>query len=86
LHSFLSSHREPLAISVQKYAELSNSGIKETKHFKQALQKALMRLTTAGFLLDWQISEGSDIVRVIRNPDRFPTDESGLGAGQRLLT
>lgn len=66
MHSFLSTHRHPLPISVERYHELSGSPIKTTYHFKRKLQDALDRLVEIGFLIDYNVSSGN-LVHVTRN-------------------
>jgi hypothetical protein len=66
LHSFLCTHRKPLAISVSKYHELSASRAADLNDFRRRLHLALIRLTDVGFLKAYSIR--GDIVHVERTP------------------
>lgn len=64
LHAFLSTHRQPLRMKVQTYAEKSGSRNVQPASFKRQLMKALERLKEIGFL-EWYEIEG-DLVNVRR--------------------
>jgi len=69
LHSFLSTHREPIPLPVQKYYELCASRTAQLADFKRRLRLALLRLVEAGFLTSFDIR--NDVVYVTRAPKRF---------------
>ena len=64
LHNFFSTHREPFAMSVGKYHELTDSRAKDLSDFRSRLKLALERLVEHGFLIHWEIKD--DIVYVKR--------------------
>ena len=64
LHNFYSTHREPFAMSVSKYHELTDSRAKDLSDFRSRLKLALERLVEHGFLVHWEIKD--DIVHVKR--------------------
>ena len=64
LHNFFSTHREPFAMSVGKYHELTDSRAKDLSDFRSRLKLALERLVEHGFLVQWEIKD--DIVHVKR--------------------
>lgn len=79
LHSYFSSHREPLPISVGKLHELCKSEEKHMKSFKARVRKSLERLVEVGALTAYSIVE--DMVHVKRAPLRLmsvKTDEKRL--------
>lgn len=69
LHSYFTSHREPLPISIQKIHELCKSDEKELRFFKRRVKVALERLVEIEFLT-WYKIEG-DTVHVKKAPVRF---------------
>jgi hypothetical protein len=77
LHNFFSTHREPFAMSVGKYHELTDSHAKDLSDFRSRLKLALERLVEHGFLESWQIRD--DIVYVkrvkfVHAPPRYRSD------------
>lgn len=69
LHSFLSTHREPIPISVAKYRELSGAKEKSLAGFRLRLKAALQRLKDAGMLYDFEIR--NDLVYVVKGRPRL---------------
>jgi hypothetical protein len=68
LHTFLSSHEKPYAISVAKYYELSGSKSSNMSEFRSRLEKAMNKLIEVGFLESWVYKENNVIqVNVRRN-------------------
>lgn len=72
LHSFLATHRRPIPMSVEKYRELSNSGIAKLYHFRNKLKQALERLVALGFLTHYEITP-NDLVVVTRATKQLET-------------
>ncbi|MCY0853427.1 plasmid replication initiator TrfA [Cupriavidus sp. D39] len=68
LHSFLSTHREPLALSVSKYRELCGAKEKSLPGFRLRLKAALQKLVLSGFLAGFEIK--NDLVYVSRSLNR----------------
>jgi hypothetical protein len=64
LHNFFSTHREPFAMSVTKYHQLTDSRAKDISDFRDRMKIALGRLVEHGFLISWEIQ--NDIVYVTR--------------------
>ncbi len=68
LQGFYSTHAAPFPVSVEFIREKSGSGIKELKHFRQALRKALDKIKAKGVIVDWQIDKKADLVHVTKTP------------------
>lgn len=68
LHGFYSTHAIPLPVSVEFLRDKSGSSIKELKHFRQALKKALNEIKADGVITDWRIDEKADLVHVTKIP------------------
>lgn len=64
LHSFYSSHRDPIPFSVGKIHELSRSEEKKMANFRIRLRQSLEKLVEIGFLTSYSIT--NDIVSVQR--------------------
>lgn len=56
LHGFYSSHAKPYPYKVSTLWELSGSGTKELRKFRQLLKISLDELVAAGLIKDWRIS------------------------------
>lgn len=69
LHSYFTSHRDPLPISVQKIHELCKSDEKELRFFKRRVKAALERLIEIEFLITYKID--GELVHVKKAPVRF---------------
>lgn len=69
LHTFLNSHREPIPMTIAKYAELTDSRSKNFSDFKARLKTALGRLVESEFLESWSVK--NDIVTVKRRKVSF---------------
>jgi hypothetical protein len=82
LHLFLCTHREPFAISVRKYHELSASRASNLNDFRRRLKAALVRLEEIGFLKDFEIKE--DVVHVKRVPRTYPAPLPPVQASLQL--
>lgn len=67
LHSFLATHEEPMALSVGKYYELSESRCKLLYHFRGQLKQALERLMKIGFVESFEITK-NDLVNIRLRP------------------
>jgi hypothetical protein len=80
LHMFLCTHREPFAISVKKYHELSASRTANINDFRRRLKIALQRLKEVGFLKDFEIK--ADLVHVKRVPKNYPAPVQGTAGEQ----
>lgn len=70
LHSYFTSHRDPLPITIQKLHELCKSDEKEVRFFKRRVKNSLDRLVEIGFLLSYQVV--GDTVSVKKAPVRIP--------------
>ena len=68
LHTFYSSHREPIQYSVAKIHELCKSEEKKMANFKIRLRESLERLVEIGLLETYSIS--NDVLRVIRRKNQ----------------
>ncbi|GMG95025.1 hypothetical protein RN01_21375 [Cupriavidus sp. SHE] len=64
LHSFLSTHREPIPLSVEKYRELSGAKEKSLAGFRMRLKAALNRLKECGIIEAFELK--NDFVYVTR--------------------
>jgi hypothetical protein len=69
LHSFLCTHREPHAMSVQKYYELCASKTAQLADFRRRLKMALQKLVEIGFILKFEIRD--DKVHIVRAAKQF---------------
>jgi hypothetical protein len=69
LHSYFTSHRDPLPITVQKLHELTKSDEKEIRFFKRRVRNALDRLVEIEFLTTYQFV--GDTVHVKKAPLRL---------------
>ncbi len=67
LHNFLATHSQPIPLSVAKYHELSESSFARLFHFREALKKALKRLSEIGFVKEYQINS-ADLVEITLYP------------------
>lgn len=65
LHSFLSTHREPIPLSVEKYKELSGTKEKSLAGFRMRLKAALNRLKECGIIDAFELK--NDLVYVTRS-------------------
>lgn len=66
LHSFYSSHRDPIPLAVSKIHEICRSG-DSLRSFKRNVKTALQRLIEVGFLADFHI-DGDDVLHVKKLP------------------
>ena len=82
LHSFYTSHRDPLPISLAKIHELARSEQKDMRFFRRRVQNALETLKKIGLLTSYAISDG-DIVTVKKAPVHVASLKNA--ATQRLL-
>ncbi|CAG9185995.1 plasmid replication initiator TrfA [Cupriavidus pampae] len=64
LHSFLSTHREPIPLSVQKYRELSGAKEKSLAGFRMRLKAAFNKLKDCGIIESFELK--NDLVYVTR--------------------
>ncbi|GAA0189708.1 plasmid replication initiator TrfA [Cupriavidus pauculus] len=64
LHSFLSTHREPIPLSVEKYKELSGTKEKSLAGFRMRLKAALNKLKECGIIDSFELK--NDLVYVTR--------------------
>jgi hypothetical protein len=71
LHAYISSHTEPLPITIAKIHELSKSGEQHLKSFKVRVRAALEVLVKIGALISYHIV--GDIVHVKKAPLRLAT-------------
>jgi hypothetical protein len=81
-HVFLSTHKAPYPMKVEKYHELSKSNAKQLWHFREQLESALNRLVAIGFLKTWRNRD--DVIHVVRsNPTgiRIPKRKTERGGG-----
>lgn len=69
LHSFLSTHTAPHALSVRHYYEMSQSRAVNFTDFRRRLKQALARLVEIKFLRAYSLVD--DLVHVERAPKRF---------------
>lgn len=76
LHCFLCTHREPIAISVTRYHELSASRCVNLNDFRRRFKQALVRLVEVGFLKEWDIRR--DVLYVKRIPKNFKAPILGI--------
>lgn len=67
LHAYLSSHRDPLPVSVKKLHEMCRSA-SPLSTFRRNLRLALHKLQELHFLLSYQIEK--DVVKVVRTGGR----------------
>ena len=65
LHSFLSTHREPIPLSVEKYKELSGTKEKSLAGFRMRLKAALNKLKECGIIDSFELK--NDLVYVTRS-------------------
>lgn len=65
LHSFYSSHTEPIPYTVEKLHQLCQSDA-TLSTFRRNIRQALAKLEQIGFLTDWFIED--DVVRVTKRP------------------
>lgn len=65
LHSFLSTHREPIPLSVQKYRELSGTKEKSLAGFRMRLKAAFNKLKECGIIESFELK--NDLVYVTRS-------------------
>ncbi|WP_084004292.1 plasmid replication initiator TrfA [Cupriavidus pauculus] len=65
LHSFLSTHREPIPLSVEKYKELSGTKEKSLAGFRMRLKAALNKLKECGIIEAFELK--NDLVYVTRS-------------------
>lgn len=65
LHSFLSTHREPIPLSVQKYRELSGTKEKSLAGFRMRLKAAFNKLKDCGIIESFELK--NDLVYVTRS-------------------
>ncbi|MBF6989410.1 plasmid replication initiator TrfA [Cupriavidus sp. IK-TO18] len=70
LHTFLSTHREPIPLSVEKYRELSGAKEKSLPGFRLRLKAALNRLKESGLIESFELR--NDFVYVTRSRPRLP--------------
>lgn len=77
LHSFYSSHAEPMPILATKLKQLSGSKMKTLRHFKPTLRSALMELHKIGFLSDFYIDMRNNVyvTRIKPQPIIWETDD-----------
>jgi hypothetical protein len=68
LHNFYSTHRDPIALSMSKLLELSQSRDKNPSNFATGVRRALDRLVSIGFLESYRIDNG--MVHVVRVAQR----------------
>lgn len=66
LHTFYHTHQLPFPIKVETLHRLTDSDMKELRHFRAELKKALTLLTTKGFFLTAGINAHTDTVQVAR--------------------
>jgi hypothetical protein len=72
LHSFFSTHAEPIPISVAKYHELSQSTSQSAWDFKNRMKMALQKLKETGFLKEWEIRDELVYVKRVRFSHQRP--------------
>ena len=65
LHSFLSTHREPIPLSVEKYKELSGTKEKSLAGFRMRLKAALNKLKECGIIDSFELK--NDLIYVTRS-------------------
>lgn len=70
LHSFLSTHREPVGYSVALLYKLSGSSNSRMAGFRRDLLSALEELVRVGFLMHYRLEGKTDVVLVTRNHTR----------------
>ena len=68
LHTFYSSHSEPIPFSVAKIHELSRSEEKKMANFRIRLRQSLDKLVEIGFLLNYSITNDLVYVQKANNP------------------
>ncbi len=69
LHSFLSTHREPIPLAVEKYRELSGAKEKSLPGFRMRLKAALNRLKDCGIIEAYELK--NDFVYVTKRRQRL---------------
>ncbi len=87
LHSFYSTHAEPLPLTVGKLRELSESAEKNGSNFIYRLEKALQKLVKIGFLKSFLIEKSNatyDSLSMIVKVRRIPPPVLAQRARERL--